>query len=130
MPLSSEIKLESLFCVNELIPLLLTTWFVFLNVTDIQIRFRRVTYEKQIYSCQFQGRHELLRKKRMHFRKLFTLTSKNKIVRNFMIPLHLTSNHSHSLPRIYYLLPLISNTMSLASLKFVMLQVGYPACQL
>jgi len=30
----------------------------------------------------------------MHFRKLFAVTSNNKTVRNFMIPLHLTSNHT------------------------------------
>jgi len=30
----------------------------------------------------------------MHFRKLFAVTSNTKTVRNFMIPLHLTSNHT------------------------------------
>jgi len=62
----------------------------------------------------------------MHYRKLFAVTSNNKTVRNFMIPLHLTSNHSHSLPRIHYPLPVISNMMSLASLKIFMFHVGYP----
>lgn len=123
MPLSSEIKLESLFCVNVLIPLL-NTWLVFLKVTDTQIRFHRVTYEKQISSSQFQGHHELLRGKKIHLRKLFTVTSNNKTVRNFMISLHLTSNHSHSIPGIHYSLPVTSNTMSLASLKIFMYHVG------
>jgi len=134
MPLSSEIKLESLFCVKELIPLFLTTWLFLLKVTvtDIQIRYRRLTYEKQISSCQFQGHHELLREKRMHFRNPFTVTSHNKTVRNFMIPLQFTSNHSHhSLWSTFFATKAINrcrlyvNMMSLASLKIFMFHVGY-----